>query len=234
MEGAAHADSSLLPMSSAFDPELSARIESFGIIAVLVVDRAGDAIPLARALWDGGVGVMELTMRTPAALEALKEIRTALPEMIAGVGTILTPDQVKAARDAGAAFGVAPGMNPRVLAAAAAEGLSFAPGIATPSDIEAALECDCRLLKFFPCEPSGGLSYLKNMSAPYAHLGLKYVPLGGINEKNMAVYLGEPIIGALGGSWLAPRDLIRSGDWKAITAKASAASEIIKTVRKKS
>ena len=221
-------------MASAFDPELSARIESFGVIAVLVVDRADDAIPLAQALLDGGVGVMELTMRTPAALDALKKIRTALPEMIAGVGTILTPDQLKAAKDAGAAFGVAPGMNPRVLAAAAAEGLSFAPGITTPSDIEAALEFGCRLLKFFPCEASGGLSYLKNISAPYAHLGLKYVPLGGINEKNMATYLGEPIIGALGGSWLAPRELIQSGDWKAIADKASAASQIIKTIRNKS
>jgi len=221
-------------MATAFDPELSARIESFGVIAVLVVDRADDAVPLAEALLAGGVGVMELTMRTPAALEALKKIRTALPEMIAGVGTILTPDQLKAAQDAGAAFGVAPGTNARVLAAAAAVGLPFAPGIATPSDIEAALEFDCRLLKFFPCEASGGLSYLKNISAPYAHLGLKYVPLGGLNEKNMATYLGEPIVGALGGSWLAPRDLIQAGDWPAITGRSAAATEIIKSIRNKS
>jgi len=221
-------------MATAFDPELSARIESFGVIAVLVVDRADDAVPLAEALLAGGVGVMELTMRTPAALEALKKIRTALPEMIAGVGTILTPDQLKAAQDAGAAFGVAPGTNARVLAAAAAGGLPFAPGIATPSDIEAALEFDCRLLKFFPCEASGGLSYLKNISAPYAHLGLKYVPLGGLNEKNMATYLGEPIVGALGGSWLAPRDLIQAGDWPAITGRSAAATEIIKSIRNKS
>ncbi len=221
-------------MATAFDPELSVRIESFGVIAVLVVDRADDAVPLAEALLAGGVGVMELTMRTPAALEALKKIRTALPEMIAGVGTILTSDQLKAARDAGAAFGVAPGTNARVLAAAAAEGLSFAPGIATPSDIEAALEFDCRLLKFFPCEASGGLSYLKNISAPYAHLGLKYVPLGGLNEKNMATYLGEPIVGALGGSWLAPRDLIQAGDWPAITGRSAAATEIIQSIRNKS
>lgn len=221
-------------MTTAFDPELAARIESFGIIAVLVVDRADDAIPLAEALLAGGVGVMELTMRTTAALDALKKIRTALPAMVAGVGTILSPDQLKAAKDAGAAFGVAPGMNPRVLAAAAKEGLSFAPGIATPSDIEAALEFDCRLLKFFPCEASGGLSYLKNISAPYAHLGLKYIPLGGLNGTNMAAYLGEPIIGALGGSWIAPRDLIQARDWKAIAARSSAASETVKSVRKKS
>ena len=177
---------------------------------------------------------MELTLRTPAAIDALKKIRAALPDMIAGVGTILTPDQVKVAKDAGAAFGVAPGMNSRVLAAAAAEGLSFAPGITTPSDIEAALEFECRLLKFFPCEPSGGLPYLKNISAPYAHLGLKYVPLGGINEKNMAAYISEPIIGALGGSWIAPRELIQAGNWNAITANAAAASATVKSIRKTS
>ncbi|MFZ4774740.1 MAG: bifunctional 4-hydroxy-2-oxoglutarate aldolase/2-dehydro-3-deoxy-phosphogluconate aldolase [Terrimicrobiaceae bacterium] len=219
-------------MSIAFDPELSTRIESFGVIAVLVVDRADDAIPLAKALLDGGVGVMELTLRTEAALDALKKIRAAVPEMIAGVGTILTPAQVLAAKEAGAAFGVAPGTNGKVLAAAREAGLSFAPGIATPSDIETALEFDCRLLKFFPSEPSGGLSYLKNIAAPYAHLGLKYVPLGGINEKNMASYLSEPIVGALGGSWLAPRELINAGDWSAITARCATAVEIIKSARK--
>jgi 2-dehydro-3-deoxyphosphogluconate aldolase/(4S)-4-hydroxy-2-oxoglutarate aldolase len=219
-------------MSQAFDPALAARIETFGVIAVLVVDRADDAIPLAKALLDGGVGVMELTLRTPAALDALKSIRASVPEMIAGVGTILTPEQVSLAKEAGAAFGVAPGMNPKVLAAARAADLPFAPGIVTPSDIEAALECGCQLLKFFPCEASGGLAYLKNIAAPYAHLGLKYVPLGGLNEKNMASYLGEPIVAALGGSWLAPRELVHAGDWKAITARCTAATEIIQSIRK--
>ena len=219
-------------MSQAFDPELATRIESFGVIAVLVVDRADDAIPLAKALLDGGVGVMELTLRTPAALEALRKIRAAVPEMIAGVGTILTPAQVQEAKEAGASFGVAPGTNGKVLAAARAAGLPFAPGIATPSDIESALEHGCRLLKFFPSEPSGGLSFLKNIAAPYAHLGLKYIPLGGVNEKNLPVYLGEPIVGAIGGSWLAPRELINSADWKTITNRCAAAVEIIKSARK--
>ncbi|MCK9589206.1 MAG: bifunctional 4-hydroxy-2-oxoglutarate aldolase/2-dehydro-3-deoxy-phosphogluconate aldolase [Terrimicrobiaceae bacterium] len=221
-------------MSQAFDSELATRIESFGVIAVLVVDRADDAIPLARALLDGGVGVMELALRTSAAPDALKSIRASVPGMIVGVGTILTPAQVQAAKEAGAAFGVAPGTNGNVLAAARAAGLSFAPGIATPSDIETALDFECRMLKFFPSEPSGGLAYLKNIAAPYAHLGLKYIPLGGVNEKNMAAYLGDPIIGALGGSWLAPRDLIKAADWSAITARCAAAAEIIKSTRKAS
>jgi len=223
---------SVLNMPPAFDPELAAKIETFGVVAVLVIDRIDDAVPLAEALLAGGVGVMELTLRTPVALDALRAIRQSVPSMVAGVGTILTPAQVGAAAQAGAAFGVAPGTNPRVLRAAAEAGLSFAPGIATPSDIEAALEHECRLLKFFPSEPSGGLSYLKNIAAPYAHLGLRYVPLGGVNEKNMASYLAEPMIAALGGSWLAPRELIQAGDWTAITARAAAANETIRGARK--
>ncbi|HRJ73407.1 MAG TPA: hypothetical protein PLS03_14375, partial [Terrimicrobiaceae bacterium] len=134
---------------------------------------------------------------------------------------------------AGAAFGVSPGTNPKVLEAAAERGFSFAPGILTPSDIEAAVGHGCRLLKFFPAEPSGGLAYLKAMSAPYAHLGLRFVPLGGLNAGNMASYLSDPLISALGGSWLAPRDAVKAGQWDVITSLASDAVQIIQSVRKK-
>ena len=220
-------------MTPAFDPSLAHRVETCGIVAVLVVDRVDDAVPLAKALLAGGVDVMELTLRTPAAIDALKAIRAAVPEMLAGVGTILTTDQVKQVVEAGAAFGVAPGLNPRILAAARAIGLSFAPGILTPSDVEIAVEHGCKILKLFPAEPSGGLAYLKAMAAPYAHLGLKFIPLGGLNAKNMASYLADPNIAALGGSWLAPRDLIKSGEWDKITALAAEAAQIIKSTRQK-
>jgi 2-dehydro-3-deoxyphosphogluconate aldolase / (4S)-4-hydroxy-2-oxoglutarate aldolase len=220
-------------MTPAFDPSLAQRIETCGIVAVLVVDRVEDAVPLARALLAGGVNVMELTLRTPAALDALKAIRADVPEMVAGVGTILTADQVREVVEAGAAFGVSPGVNPRTLTAAREAGFSFAPGIVTPSDIEAALEFDCRLLKLFPAEPSGGLAYLKAMSAPYQHIGLKFIPLGGLHAKNMASYLAEPTVAALGGSWLAPRDLIKAGAWDQITALAAEAGQIIHSTRQK-
>jgi 2-dehydro-3-deoxyphosphogluconate aldolase/(4S)-4-hydroxy-2-oxoglutarate aldolase len=220
-------------MSPAFDPTLAQRMETCGIVAVLVIDRAEDAVPLAKALLAGGVDVMELTLRTPAALDALKAIRADVPEMLAGVGTILTTDQVKQVVEAGAAFGVAPGVNPRILSAAREAGLSFAPGIVTPSDIEASLEHGCKILKFFPAEPSGGLAFLKAMAAPYAHLGLKFVPLGGLNAKNMASYLADPQVAALGGSWLAPRDLIKAGEWEKISALAAEAVQIIKSTRNK-
>ena len=218
-------------MKPAFSPELAARIERAGILAVLIVERVSDAVPVAKALLDGGIDAIELTLRTEAALGAIKEIRAKVPEMLVGVGTVLTPAQVVQAKEAGGAFAVAPGFNRRVVEAAQKEGLSFAPGVATPTDIEAALEVECRLLKFFPCEVSGGLPFLKNIAAPYQHLDLKYIHLGGINAKNMATYLADPLIAALGGSWLAPRDAMRAGDWKTITNLAAEAATTIKNIR---
>ncbi len=216
---------------NAFDPALAARIREMGVVAVLVVERAEDGPPLARALLEGGVGAMELTLRTPAALDALRRIRTEVPEMLAGVGTILTPEQVEAAREAGAAFGVSPGTNPRVLEAAVRVGLSFAPGVATPSDIERALEYGCTLLKLFPAEPLGGIAYLRAMTAPYAHLGVKFIPLGGLTQGNVTQWLAEPLVLAVGGSWLAPKEAIRARDWEAIRALAEAARTAVVQTR---
>lgn len=210
-----------------FDSSLSEKVSAAGVIAVLVVDDAADAVPLARALLEGGVGVMELTLRTPAALDALVEIRQHVPEMVAGIGTILSVEQLLRAKECGAAFGVAPGCNPRLLAAAREARLSFAPGVATPTDIEIAVEHGCRLLKLFPAEPLGGLPYLRAMAAPYAHLGLRYIPLGGLTGENAAEYLRDPLIAAIGGSWIAPRELIKAGDWRAVTDRAKAAAALV-------
>jgi 2-dehydro-3-deoxyphosphogluconate aldolase / (4S)-4-hydroxy-2-oxoglutarate aldolase len=218
-------------MRPLFEPELSRQTSDCGIVAVLILDQVQDAVSVARSLVAGGVTTMELTLRTPVALEALKAVRAEEPGMIAGVGTILTPDQVKLAKESGAQFGVSPGVNPRVLAAAREASLSFAPGVATPSDIEAALEHGCELLKFFPAEPCGGLPYLTTIAAPYLHLGIKFVPLGGLNPANMATYLANPNIAAIGGSWLAPRDLIKVGGWKEITQLARQAIATIKSIR---
>jgi 2-dehydro-3-deoxyphosphogluconate aldolase/(4S)-4-hydroxy-2-oxoglutarate aldolase len=205
-----------------FDRSLAETVSSAGVVAVLIIDDAGGAVPLARALLSGGVDVMELTLRTPAAIDALRAIRREVPEMVAGIGTILTVDQLQAAREAGAAFGVSPGCNPRLLAAAREAGFSFAPGIATPTDIEIAIEHGCRLLKFFPAEQLGGLPYLRALAAPYAHLGLRYIPLGGITAVNAGSYLNDPLIAAIGGSWIAPREAIKANDWATITSNARA------------
>ncbi len=202
-----------------------------GVIAVLVIDDVKDAVPLARALLEGNVDIMELTLRTPAAMDALQEIKNHVPEMMVGIGTVLTPDQVKQITKLGAAFGVAPGLNPNVVKTAQKEGLPFSPGIVTPSDIECAIELGCNVLKYFPAEPAGGLTYLKSMANPYTHLGLKYVPLGGLNQDNFKAYLEFPSVLAVGGSWIAKRDVIQKNDWNTITKNAQQASQVVKNLR---
>jgi 2-dehydro-3-deoxyphosphogluconate aldolase / (4S)-4-hydroxy-2-oxoglutarate aldolase len=218
-------------MKDAFSRDLWQQVGRKAVVAVLIVDRVEDAVPLARALVDGGVTAMELTLRTPVAIEALKVIRREVPAMTAGIGTILNVEQVRQVKDAGAAFGVSPGCNPRVIRAAADAGLDFAPGIATPTEIEVALEHGCRLLKLFPAEPMGGLAYLKSAAAPYLHLGLQFIPLGGLSPANAGSWLADPLIAAVGGSWLAPRDLIKAGKWAEITANAAAAMKIAREAR---
>lgn len=174
---------------------------------------------------------MELTLRTPAAIEAIERIRAEVPEMVVGVGTILTPQQVRDAQAAGGAFGVAPGMNPRVVAEAKRVGLPFAPGVCTPTEMELAIEQGCQLLKFFPAEPSGGLRYLRSAAAPLAHLGVHFLPLGGIDADNLADYLRESSVLAVGGSWLASPQSIRQQDWSGITANARRATDLVASVR---
>ena len=210
---------------------LTHHLHQTGVVAVLMIDRAEDAVPLARALLAGGVDCIELTLRTEAALECLRRIKAEVPGMTIGTGTILTPQQVNEAKDAGASFGVAPGLNPRVVAEAQRIGLPFAPGVCTPTDIELALEAGCRTLKFFPSEPCGGLAYLRTISAPFLHLGVQFIPLGGVGPGNAAQYLQEPSVLALGGSWLAPKHLIAQADWAAITKLAREARDIVKQVR---
>ncbi len=215
----------------AFPKTLLADLHQSGVIAVLMLDHADDAAPVAQALLAGGVRAIELTLRTEAALAALKNIRAEAPEVIVGAGTVLTPGQANDVKAAGAAFAVAPGMNPRVVAEAARIGLPFAPGVCTPTDVELAVEQGCRLLKFFPSEPSGGLAYLRTISAPFAHLGVKFIPLGGVCAANADAYLQEASVHALGGSWLAPRELIRAKNWDAITRNAREAMLMVQRHR---
>ena len=214
-----------------FSSELRFTLRKASVIAVLVIDSPEDAAPLAKALLRGGINAIELTLRTQAALDALERIRAETPEVFAGVGTILTEEQVKAVKARGAPFGVSPGLNLSVVAAARQAALPFAPGIMTPSELEAAYEKGCRVVKLFPSEGSGGLPYLKDINAPYAHLGIEYIPLGGISAANLQKYLEEPSVLAVGGSWLAPRKLIQARDWDAISRNCEEAREIAMKVR---
>ena len=213
-------------MEVPFNPKLAERLSQTQVVAVIVIEKVEDAVPMANALMKGGIDAIELTLRTPVAIEAMKKIVRELPEMSVGIGTVSEIAQVRIVHGEGANFAVAPGMNRKVLEEALGLGLSFAPGVATPSDIETALEYGCRLLKFFPAEPIGGLSYLRSMAAPYVHLGIRYIPLGGIKPANLKEYLEDPLIAAIGGSWIAPKDLINEKNWNMITTNSREAREI--------
>lgn len=218
-------------MKTIFNADLMTKIEASGVIAVIVIDNAAKAVPLARTLVDEGITAMELTLRTPCALEALENITREVPEMMAGVGTVLKPAQLDEIQNRKAAFAVAPGLNPRVLGGAVEHRFPFAPGITTASELEQALEFDCPVVKLFPAENLGGVKYLKSLNGPYGFLGVRYIPLGGLKATNMASWLERPEVLALGGSWIAPKALIDAGDWAAIGSNAREAVKIIKEVR---
>lgn len=208
------------------------KIDNAGIIAVLIIDELKHAVPLAEALLEGGVDTIELTLRTPVAIEAALAIKKEVQDITLGFGTVITTDQVKAVVDVGADFAVSPGCNPKIIQEAMKLGLPFAPGIMTPSDIEIAIENGCRILKYFPAETSGGMPHLESMVAPYQYLGLKFIPLGGCNMDNAETYLKSPLITAIGGSWVAKRDLIQNEDWESITKNALEITTLINTIRK--
>lgn len=217
--------------STMFNARMLERVIQSGIIAVLELERVEDAVPVTDALLAGGVSAIELTLRTPAALDSIKEIASKRPEMTIGVGTVLFIDQLQKIFDAGAHFGVAPGFNPAILDEAKQIGLSFAPGIVTPSELEWALSKGCTLLKFFPAEPSGGVEYLKSLNNPYAYLGLSYIPLGGVNLENLPQYAAVKQVIAIGGTWISQRKLINEQAWDEITTRAIKAKQVWNDVR---
>lgn len=207
-----------------FPDSLMQSIAAKRIIAVVTVEEPETAVRLATVLLENGIPAIELTLRTPGAMACLEAVSTRVPGLIAGAGTVITPEQVRAVRDRGARFAVSPGCNPEVLKAARAEGLPFAPGICTPSDIEQAVAHGANVLKYFPAESSGGLPHLRSMAAPYRHLNLCYIPLGGLKEANFRPYLEDDFCLAVGGSWIAPPEAIRNGDWQSIRSACIAAA----------
>ena len=209
------------------DP-LAERLARSGVVAVVTVENPEDAAPIARALLTGGVGAIELTFRTARAAEAIRRIRAEVPEILVGAGTLLNRAHVEAAIEAGAVFGVAPGCNPATIAAARECGLPFAPGVMTPTDMEIALEHGCRVLKYFPASNLAGPAALETMAAPFAHLGLRFIPLGGINLASLPQWLASPSVLGVGGSWLAPRDVIQRKDWAALQRNAEQAAEVVR------
>lgn len=215
----------------ALDAKTKQEIEKRGIIAVLEIEDEKDAVPAAKALVKGGVTAIELALRTPAAVPSISLIAKEVPEMMIGIGTIIRTEQIAQVQKAGAHFGVAPGFNPRIVDEADRLNFPFAPGIATASEIEAAVEKGCDVLKLFPAEPLGGLKYLKSMAGPYAYLGLKFIPLGGISLENLPTWAEEKTVAAIGGTWIAKKPIIKAKDWALIEKNAAEAVAVWKKVR---
>jgi len=203
-------------MSSSKQEKLVSLFKSARVVPVIAINRIEDAVPLARALVKGGVRTLEVTLRTPVAAEAAKVIIAEVPDAIVGIGTILNADDLASAENLGAQFGISPGATPELLKAAAGSSLPFVPGIATASELMAALAHGFDLVKFFPAEQSGGIKALRALAGPFPQA--RFCPTGGIGEANAAAWLAEPNVVAVGGSWLCSAGDIKSGNWAGISA----------------
>jgi len=202
-----------------------------GIIPVIVIDKEEQAVPLAKALVKGGLPVLEVTFRTVAAPGAIAAIKREVPEAVIGAGTLLTPQMVKDAKTAGAVFGVAPGFDPVVMAAAKEADLPMCPGVATASELSQALTAGCRMVKFFPAEAAGGVNMIKNLLGAFRFTGVRFMPTGGVKPANVADYLAVPEVVCCGGTWIVPKDALAANDWAAIERLASDATALVRRLR---
>lgn len=209
---------------SAKTEKLLSLLDGQPVIPVLKIERAADAVPLARALAKGGLKVIEITLRTSEALEAIRRAAGEVEEAIVGAGTILSATQFDQAAQAGSRFIVSPGITREVLSAADGSDVPLLPGTITPSEIMTAYEAGLDFLKFFPAEQAGGAAFLKSLASPFA--GIRFCPTGGIGVKNAGDYLSLPNVICVGGSWVAPDDLVKAGKWDEIEALAREASRI--------
>ncbi|GAB2772198.1 bifunctional 4-hydroxy-2-oxoglutarate aldolase/2-dehydro-3-deoxy-phosphogluconate aldolase [Nocardioides salsibiostraticola] len=219
-------DTASLDRSPAGSPaaSLGSLLDLVPVIPVVVVEDVSVAVPLARALVAGGLPVIELTLRTPVALDAIRAIAAEVPEITLGVGTVTTPDQARRAVEAGAGFLVSPGATPALLDAMLETGVPFLPGTATVSEVLAVLEAGVTEMKFFPAEASGGTAYLSSISSPVA--AARFCPTGGISLASAPDYLALPNVGCVGGSWITPADALAAGDWARVEQLAAEAAAL--------
>src|SRR5437763_6019253 len=216
-----------MPPGQRRTPIMNPLFRGASVIPVLTIDREGDAVPLARALGEGGLSVIEVTMRTPAAAAAIAAIARELPHIVVGAGTLLRAADVAAALHAGARFLVSPGTTPELAAAALATELPYLPGVATPSEVMAARALGVCVMKFFPAEALGGAEYLRALAPVFP--GVAFCPTGGIDEEEAADYLALPNVAMVGGSWMAPKEAVAAGDWARVRRLAERAVAIAAT-----
>jgi len=200
------------------------RLDGVPVIPVLEFASVDEALHVCEALVAGGLPVLEITLRTPVALDAIRAVAAALPQACVGAGTVLNAGQLKAVREAGAQFAVSPGLTPALAAAAQGEGIALLPGVATASEAMAALEAGFSFLKFFPAEAAGGVPMLKSLYGPFGQL--RFCPTGGINAAKAVDYLALPNVVCVGGSWVVPKDAVAARDWTCIRALAQQAATL--------
>lgn len=205
------------------------RLERTGVVPVVVLDRAEDAVPTAKALLDGGVDVMEITFRTAAAADAIRAVAENCPDMLVGAGTVITLDQCKLAVERGARFIVSPGFDAEIVAWCIQNNVAVTPGCVTPTEIMAARKLGLNVVKFFPAGIYGGLKAMKALAAPFG--GVKFIPTGGVNAENLAEYAAAPFVHAIGGSWLCPKSDIAQGRFDHIAQLCAEARKIIDGAR---
>ncbi len=206
-------------------------VTAFGVIPVVEIDDVADADALTEALLEAGLGVIEVTFRTAAAAEIIARIARRYADMLVGAGTVVSPADLRRAMDAGARFALAPGLSPRMLDAASEAGLPYVPGAMTPSDLQAGIERGISTFKFFPAQPAGGIPFLRAMAAPFVMQALRFIPTGGVSPANLADWLREPAVAAVGGTWIASRAMIRARDWTGIRQTAGDAVRAARAVR---
>jgi 2-dehydro-3-deoxyphosphogluconate aldolase/(4S)-4-hydroxy-2-oxoglutarate aldolase len=204
---------------------------AFGVIPVVEVDGVAEGEALAETLLEAGLGVIEVTFRTRAAAEVIARIAERYPDMVVGAGTVINTQDLRRAAEAGARFALAPGLSVALIDEAGRIGLSYVPGAMTPSDLQAGIEHGVRTFKFFPAMPAGGLSMLRAIAAPFALHELRFIPTGGVTRANMAEWLGEPSVVAVGGTWIASRSMIREADWAGIRRNAEEAVRLAREIR---
>lgn len=203
-----------------------AQLGKIRIVPVLVLNDLDSGLKMCEVLAECGLPTAEITFRTKAAESIIRAASTRFPELYLGAGTVLNVDDLKRAFDAGSKFAVAPGFNPTVVRAAVSAGYAFAPGVCTPGEIEQTMELGCRFLKFFPAEAAGGTKMLKSLIAPYKHLGVRFMPTGGVTTANVLDYLAIKEVVAVGGTWLGKADEIAAGNWDGIRATVKQAVAI--------
>ena len=209
--------------------EMNEKLSAFGVVPVVVIEDAKDAEALAEALLAGGLRCAEVTFRTAAAEEAIRRITAKFPDMLVGAGTVLSVEQAERAEAAGAKFIVSPGFDPEVVDHCIARGLPVYPGVMTPSEVLQGVKRGLKVLKFFPAGEAGGTAMIKALSGPYP--GLRFLPTGGINVKNMGEYLSMKAVAACGGSWIVKKDLIAAGAFEKITEMTREAVAAVQAAR---